>query len=78
MGNSIGINKTSPEFTIENDEELWVGGHLKEDDSPPNDNDSLGDRHEKTRHDNIRNGQQTVRFFEGGQEADATFKVTVL
>lgn len=77
-GGFFRIAEVSPAFPIESDEELWVGGHLKEDDAPPNNNDSLGDRHKKIRHDNIRNGEQTVRFDDGDQFVDALFKITVV
>lgn len=72
------INQTSAEFAIEADEELWVGGHLKEDDSPPNDNDTLGDRHAMIPHDEIVSGQKVVSFFDEDQVAAAIFNITVL
>jgi hypothetical protein len=75
LGSPFNLAITSPEFTIESDEELWIGGHLKEADDFTN--DSLRDRHKKIRHDDIRSGidEFSVSFSEGGQEAGAGFQV---
>lgn len=76
QGATLHIGDTT-EITIRNDEELWVGGHLKEQDDTSA-NDSMGDRHHKIPHNVIQSGTQKVRFHESDQHVDAIFEITVL
>jgi hypothetical protein len=76
QGSTLHIGMKTPAMTIGNNEQLWVGGHLKEQDIDPN--DSLGDRHLKLLHDEIRSERRTVHFFESAQMVEAIFEITVL
>ncbi len=77
QGSTLHIGRTTPEMEIRDNEELWVGGHLKEhDDTSPN--DSLGDHHHKIPHSVLVQGTQRVHFQEDDQICEAIFEITVL
>ena len=71
---------TSTVLTIGDNEELRVGGHLKEQDTDAN--DSLGDRFNPLTHNQLAAGgfqnPQIVTFFEDSQIVEAIFEITVL
>jgi hypothetical protein len=62
---------------IEEHEELWVGGHLKEHDDVGR-NDSLGDRHYKMSYNDLATGTREVHFSEADQAVVAIFKITLV
>ncbi|MFB4298259.1 hypothetical protein [Actinomadura sp. NTSP31] len=76
--NTLTVNNTTPTFKINEDEWLWVGGHLAEEDDWPSNNDNLGFLDKKLGHDQVDTGQQIITFSEEGQVAEARFMVRVI
>ncbi len=69
----------SPALDIRNGEELWVGGHMKEEDDP-SPNDSIGNRFIRIPHDKLPSAigpqiYQKVQYQESDQKAEAMFIV---
>jgi hypothetical protein len=73
-GATLHMGKETPIMEIGDNERLWIGGHLKEQDDTSG-NDSMGDRHNKIPEHLIEEETQRVRFSESLQVADAIFKI---
>lgn len=78
QGSTLHLGKKTRDFNIEDNQKLRVGGHLKEQDTNPN--DSLGDRHVEIEHNDLTPGETRdirVEFSESNQLVEAIFIVTV-
>ncbi|MGV0812042.1 hypothetical protein ABQF34_08790 [Mycolicibacterium boenickei] len=79
QGATLHIGTSTPHMTLQPGDWLKVGGHLKEQDTNPN--DSMGDRYRDFSIawlDMHGSGTHRVRFRESDQVAEAIFKITVL
>ena len=76
-GTEFPIN-ASVEFAVFNNDFLWLGGRIVENDSGFNPDDVLGDKFERIRYDFIGDGIVEVLFTESGQDLFARFNVRVL
>lgn len=77
--NQLFPNKSATFLVFENDF-LWVGGHLKEDDDF-NEDDEMGIRHERILYKNIAStgsGHVSVKFNQSGQAVETKFGIEVL
>lgn len=79
---SIGTNNLFPvgtevSLTVNDDEFLWVGGHLAEHDDWPNANDNLGFVEHRIHHNNLIAEPRVVHFRESDQLVQAKFMLMV-
>ncbi len=79
QGAKLHLGTITPQMTLQPGDWLMIGGHLKEQDTNPN--DSMGDRYKDLSIAWLGlhgSGEQRVRFRESDQVAEAIFKIQLV